>query len=246
VTDVDSLRALYPDGADTAYLTADGFIKYYEYELTIDNLLPTVPYWINVTAFDYGSPKSGLGALETTPTLLPVTSYPLPALDEVIGGDLEVFVYPNPYRNDEDYRARGYENRERSNLYVDKTRRVHFANLPAECIIRIFSLDGDLLREIEHSYDAADPLATHDTWDLITRNSQQAVSGLYYWTVEDSTGRVQIGKLAIIMYKWGPRAGGGRVREQRSSSIPSRAVYHGASCEDADCYFSRSIFLWEN
>ena len=31
--------------------------------------------------------------------------------------------------------------------------------------------------------------------DLITRNTQLAVSGLYYWTVEGDDGSVQIGKL---------------------------------------------------
>ena len=37
-------------------------------------------------------------------------------------------------------------------------------------------------------------------WNLITRNTQMAVSGIYYWTVEDdSTGTVQVGKLVIIM-----------------------------------------------
>ena len=78
-------------------------------------------------------------------------------------------------------------------------RSIHFANLPARCTIRIYSLDGDLVREIEHDFDRADPLADHDTWGLITRNSQQAVSGLYYWTVEDKNGQVQVGKLAIIL-----------------------------------------------
>jgi hypothetical protein len=38
-----------------------------------------------------------------------------------------------------------------------------------------------------------------DYWDLITRNSQLPVSGLYYWTVEDDKGNVQIGKLVLIL-----------------------------------------------
>jgi|GEM_PF-1466393 len=36
-----------------------------------------------------------------------------------------------------------------------------------------------------------------NTQDLMTRNTQLAVSGLYYWVVE-SEGRSQIGKLTII------------------------------------------------
>jgi len=34
---------------------------------------------------------------------------------------------------------------------------------------------------------------------MITRNMQQVVSGLYYWTVEDRQGNIQVGKLAIIL-----------------------------------------------
>ncbi len=181
------------------YLTEEGFFKFFEYEVTIENLLPTVPYWLNVTAFDYGSPRSGLAALETNPTLQPIATYPMESSDKVVSDGLEVFVYPNPYRSDAGYRSRGFEGRGQSDRPADRTRAVHFANLPPQCTIKIFSLDGDLVREINHDFDPADPLSNHDTWDLITRNTQLVVSGLYYWTVEDGTGETQIGKLAIIM-----------------------------------------------
>ena len=198
VVDVDSIRALFPD-TYSLYLTDQGFIKYYEYELEIDGLLPTVPYWVNVTAFDYGSPESGLAALETSQSILPANAYPTPSVNEIATSDLDAFCYPNPYRADGDYRSRGLEGRGRADLPDDRVRRVHFANLPARCRISIFSLDGDLVRVIDHDYPESDPLATHDSWDLITRNSQLAVSGLYYWTVEEDGGETQIGKLVLIM-----------------------------------------------
>ena len=47
--------------------------------------------------------------------------------------------------------------------------------------------------------DPNDPNARHDSWDLVTRNKQEVVSGLYYWVVEDFNGQVQIGKLVILM-----------------------------------------------
>ena len=182
------------------YLTEDSsFFKYYEYEITVENLLPTVCYWFNVTAFDYGSPSSGLAALETSPTLLPAVTYPLASWEKIQEQDLKVFVYPNPYRSDADYRARGFEARGALDRARDRTRQVNFANLPPTCTIRIFSLDGDLIREIHHEFDPSDPLANHDTWNLITRNTQLVVSGLYYWAVEDDEGNTQVGKLAIIM-----------------------------------------------
>ena len=198
ILDPDSIMINMPDSVDE-YLTDDGFIKYYEYEYTFKDLLPTVKYWVNVTSFDYGSPRSGLAALETSTTLLPIAAYPLPTSELVAGDNLEVFVYPNPYRVDADYRERGFEARGESNLDDARVRRVHFANLPPKCTIRIYSLDGDLISEIDHDYPAGDALANHDTWNLITRNSQQIVSGLYYWVVEDDGGRVQIGKMVILL-----------------------------------------------
>jgi len=44
---------LIPEEADPDELTEDGFFKYFEYEIVIDKLLPTVPYWFNITAFDF-------------------------------------------------------------------------------------------------------------------------------------------------------------------------------------------------
>ncbi|MBU0984720.1 MAG: hypothetical protein KKA42_12660, partial [candidate division Zixibacteria bacterium] len=188
-----------PDSVYDIHVTGDGFLKYYEYEYVIEDLLPTVPYWINVTAFDYGSPQSGLPALETNPTIGPVITYPLESVDRVVSENLKVFVYPNPYRIDADYRGRGFEGRDQADRPADRTRAVHFANLPPDCTIRVFSLDGDLIREIRHDVDPSDPLANHDTWDMITRNTQMIVSGMYYWTVEDRHGHTQIGKLVVIM-----------------------------------------------
>ncbi|MCK4573594.1 MAG: hypothetical protein KAU36_04440, partial [candidate division Zixibacteria bacterium] len=81
----------------------------------------------------------------------------------------------------------------------DRVRAIHFANLPPKCTISIYTIDGDLVREIEHDRDLGDPTAAHDEWNLITRNTQLVVSGLYYWTIESADGSVQIGKLVIIM-----------------------------------------------
>jgi hypothetical protein len=190
---------LNPDSADTSELTGEGYFKYFEYEYTIDNLLPTVPYYVNVTAFDYGSPQSGLGALETSKTVLARMVYPLNSVDSVEAKDLEVYVYPNPYRVDGNYIVDGYEGRDATYYIPDRLRRLHFVNLPAKCTIRIFTLDGDLVREIEHDKDPSDPTAMHDEWDMITRNTQRIVTGIYYWVVEDDRGNTQIGKFVIIM-----------------------------------------------
>jgi hypothetical protein len=191
--------SLDPDSAQADELTEDGYLKYFEYEFTVSDLLPTVPYYVNVTAFDYGSPKSNLASLETSKTVGPKLTYPLPTAQDVASKNLEAYTYPNPYRGDGSYLDKGFEGRDADYLIPDRLRRIHFANLPAKCTIRIYTLDGDLVREIVHDRDPADPTASHDEWDLITRNTQLVVSGIYYWTVEDENGNTQVGKQVIIM-----------------------------------------------
>ncbi len=190
---------IHPDSLSDEWYTEEGFLKYYEYELIIERLLPTVPYWINVTVFDHGSPKSGLFPLETPKRVGMQELYPYISGIQSDTTELKAYVYPNPYRIDDNYRQAGYEGRTNYDLPNDKVRKIHFANLPAKCTISIFSIDGDLVREIHHDFDGTDPNRFHDTWNLINRNRQIIVSGLYYWTVEDDNGKVQMGKLVVIM-----------------------------------------------
>jgi hypothetical protein len=191
--------SLNPDSADASELTEDGYLKYFEYEHVVENLLPTVLYYVNVTAFDYGSPQSKLSALETSKTNNPKLAYPLPTVQAVEQYSLEPYVYPNPYRGDGSYFAEGFEGRDALYAIPDRMRRIHFANLPAKCMIRIHTLDGDLVREIAHDMNPDDPASSHDEWDLITRNTQMVVSGIYYWSVERENGETHMGKLVIIM-----------------------------------------------
>ncbi len=189
--------SLNPDLADPSELTEDGKFKYFEYEYVIEDLLPTIPYYINVTAFDFGSPVAGLPALETSIVNGAQLAYALTSSEDALSGRLDAYVYPNPYRADADYRERGLESRMNRDEAPDRSHRIHFANLPPKCTIRIYSLDGDLVRELNHDMDPSDPTSSHHEWNLITRNTQLAVTGLYYFVVESET-RTQIGKFAII------------------------------------------------
>jgi hypothetical protein len=203
------IRKRYPNSRDPRTVPADsltpddytddGYLKFFEYEYAIDNILPTVPYYVSVTAFDFGWPKSRLEPLETSITDNAQQVY-ASVVDSTFNGNYKnVVVYPNPYRSDEQYRARGFEGLGDDMRSNERVRRIHFANLPPKCKIRIFSLDGDLVREIHHDKDPSDPTAAHEEWGLISRNGLAVVSGLYYWTVESEDGTVQMGKLAIIL-----------------------------------------------
>jgi hypothetical protein len=71
----------------------------------------------------------------------------------VTGADSKAYVYPNPYRGDAGYRDLGFEGRLEDDRPDYRVREIHFANLPPKCTISIYSLDGDLIRELEHDMD---------------------------------------------------------------------------------------------
>ncbi len=188
----DSAEIYYPEE-----LTEDGYLKYFEYEYVLRDLLPSRLYYVSVTAFDYGSPGHGLKALETNPTINSVSAYPQNSVALVEEKRLDVIVYPNPYRVDHQYRDFGFEGLG-SDKPDDRVRAIHFTNLPHKCTIRIYSIDGDLIREIYHDCPAENPTCMHEQWDLITRNTQAVVSGIYYYVVESGLGN-QTGKIVLIM-----------------------------------------------
>lgn len=204
--DIAYNRIYHPD-----YLTDDSlFLKYYEYEYVLRDLLPSRLYYIAVTAFDYGSPPD-LPSLETSPAQNFIAEYPQNPASMVEEKGLDVVVYPNPYRADGNYSGSRFEGQDyvtypsytdtlisQTGFNEDRTRGIHFTNLPHKCTIRIFTIDGDLVRQIEHNAAQGAPQASHEKWDLITRNTQAVVSGIYYYSVESEYGN-QVGKLVIIM-----------------------------------------------
>jgi len=191
--DHDSAWVYYRDE-----MTDDGYFKYYMYEYKVKNLLPSQLYYFSVTAFDFGSPASGLTSLETRPNKNFIAEYPQNQNSLVESGGLNVVVYPNPYRGDGNYIEQGFEGRGIGQAPDERLRRIHFINLPHKCTIRIFSIDGDLVRKIEHDQPKDYPGAMHHEWDLITRNTQMIVSGIYYYSIESEFGS-QIGKIVVIL-----------------------------------------------
>ena len=94
-----------------------------------------------------------------------------------------ISVWPNPYY--------GYNPEERDAL----DRRVMFSHLPTEgpATIRIFALDGTLVRTIHHN----DTGSQHATWDMKNNFELPVASGMYLAHVETNLGD-KILKLAVI------------------------------------------------
>jgi len=186
-----------PQNYFTDSLTGANYHKFYEYEYSIDGVIPSQPLYFSVTAFDFGNPENGLEPLESSPLSNAVKVYPIYSADQVRENKAEVAVYPNPYRGDAGYSIDGYEDPLGTDR-LEYERRIHFINLPSECIIKIWTVDGDLVRKIEHGPDS--PYSETNSkafWDLISRNTQAIVSGIYIYSIE-SEYDTQIGKIVII------------------------------------------------
>ena len=89
--------------------------------------------------------------------------------------DLErVLAVPNPYRGSEVWDQIGQGE-------------VHFINLPAHSLIRIYTIAGDLVRLIEHN----DTVRDFERWDLKNGAGNQVASGIYMYRVEAGTFHFQ-------------------------------------------------------
>jgi hypothetical protein len=184
---------------------ADGLpLTYGVYEITLDNLNPSVPLFFAVTTFDFGDYRRDFGPLESSPTSNSHYAEPIYESAIVEDSSLRVSVFPNPYRaqfrdghgNKTTYYLEGFEGRGIQE-FAAQDRRIHFINLPDTATIRIYSLDGDLIREIHHPDPYLTTYSSSVGWDLISRNTQAVVSGIYIWRVDSRLG-TQMGKLVII------------------------------------------------
>ena len=98
-------------------------------------------------------------------------------------------VVPNPY-----LASAQWENK---NPYSTGrgTRSLHFTHLPAQCTIRIFTVDGSLVRTIYHSSPIDD--GTED-WDMLSRDNLSISYGVYVAYVEAPGIGNKIVKFAVI------------------------------------------------
>jgi hypothetical protein len=173
-------------------LVKDTADRYWDYEKEVE-VFPSQPLYFSVTAFDVGDAQTGLSPLEASRLVNATLVYPIDDWNKVKSEDLKVMVYPNPYRINGGYSEDKYEE---GGTYG---KRIRFVNLPPRCTIRIYTLDGDLVKSIDHLKEATSLDATVDEWDLISRNTQAVVSGIYLFSVEDKdTGENQVGKFVII------------------------------------------------
>jgi len=106
---------------------------------------------------------------------------------------LNVKVVPNPYVVHNEW--------QQSSLI----RRVRFINLPDVCTVRIYNLNGELIRTILHTVTIVptsgqtvlNNAGGDEWWDLLSENRQLIASGVYIFHVDSKVGE-QVGKFAVV------------------------------------------------
>ncbi len=106
------------------------------------------------------------------------------------GQDLkQIYVVPNPY-----YAAVPWE---KHNTFANGRgpREIQFRKLPADCTIRIFTINGELVRKIDHHTSIDDG---SESWDLLTKDNLSASYGVYIYHVDAPGVGEHVGKFAIV------------------------------------------------
>jgi hypothetical protein len=167
------------------------------YRLTDPQIKNGFPYFYAVVAFDSTGRGDSVELLEggraarEGDVVIPQVS---PA--GMSGGS--VFVVPNPYR--------GQAAWDLAPTATDPTgTHIDFFNLPANwTLIKIYTVSGDLVQEIRPTDFQPNGKPQRETpddgqasWNLVSRNGQEVVSGIYMFTVQGEGG-VQRGKFVII------------------------------------------------
>lgn len=106
---------------------------------------------------------------------------------------LNVKVVPNPYIIGNEWQQ------------STMIRRMRFINLPGECTIRIFNLNGELVKTIMHratiepekGEEVLGNAGGDEWWNLLSMNGQLVASGVYVFHVQSDVGE-QVGKFVIV------------------------------------------------
>lgn len=165
-----------------------------QYEFTDNGLINGIRYWYAMTSFDIPeiNDQINIPSMES-PKILSIAEV-IPSISREDTESDKVFVVPNPYRTDVDYTSSPsweYPTQNRDQWY-EVDRRLAFMNLPEECMITIYSINGMKIKEIEHTSGSI------EYWNLLNMNDHAVATGLYYFHVKEGNGREQIGKFVIV------------------------------------------------
>ncbi len=152
-------------------------------------------YWYCITAVNGKGIESSRFLTRTDPTASnlqrgsasPYAMVPPTAMDSI-------YVYPNPFH---------IKSSQFYNAFNIPPGTIVFVGLPAQCRIRVYTQDANLVATIQH--DLKTPPSSTERWEMLNRLDQYIASGLYVFVVDQTKdhlgqdlGLSKIGKLAVI------------------------------------------------
>jgi hypothetical protein len=185
---------------DSFYWDQTG-VKFFEYvDRTVHN---GIYYFYSVTASDFAAEATASGARAVGPGLAgdPQSNFDfaIPSSDaqtaeerNLLGQD--IYVVPNPATRASlaDFSQLNPDGDDPTGV------RVMFSNLPrARNTIKVFTLSGDLVQTVQHDGSGGEGSAF---WNLVSRNGQEVVSGIYLYSVEsdDSAFDRVVGRFVVV------------------------------------------------
>lgn len=152
-------------------------------------------YYYTVTTFDRSyNVASGTQGLSKHDNCTPTEGYPYPCKDQLVPvaltvdpqNDLyNVYVVPNPVRT-------GSSRLTTDNYHNFPDGRVRFVNLPVQCVIKIFTVAGDLV----WTKDKNDSTGNVE-WDTRNYSEEDVASGVYVYRIEAGSNSVY-GRIVVI------------------------------------------------
>jgi len=101
----------------------------------------------------------------------------------------EIKVVPNPYVASAQWELKNPYNSGRG------PRSLHFTHLPSKCTIRIFTVNGELVIELQHDSPFSDGTAD---WNMLSKDNLSISYGVYVFQVDAPGVGSKIGKFAVI------------------------------------------------
>jgi len=152
-------------------------------------------YSYAVTAFDSTyldssyDPQNMVYESSIAPLNEQINSFKLRPFSAAQTNTSEIRVVPNPYVISATWETERVGNP----LWGEPVKELSFINLPANSTIKIFTIDGDLVKTIKPGNQEGGTVY----WDIRSDYNQMVATGVYFYYVKSSVGE-KVGKFAII------------------------------------------------
>jgi hypothetical protein len=171
----------YDMGVEPTYVTRYISIGDGQYETVIDTNYSNPNEWANPEGYASIENSKGTTILDRNFVQVYPGVQPRDNLDQVQ-------VVPNPYIVRSNFKESEF------------LRRIRFTNLPKKCKIKIFTLSGEMVAELDHESETTG----NEWWDMRTVNNQEIAPGLYLYHIQQIDPESEklmtdlVGKFAVV------------------------------------------------